>query len=340
MRSPSKFDGELLVGKPGPGLTIHAKNRTIHAYFHGQTQVTRVIPNYALYGDQAQPGWQNSFDFEWIPQRSAPYNWEIHPHVHNAFIQLLYLTEGSVEVMLNNAKRFVHSPCLLIVPAGTVHGFHFSSDVNGPVVTATQKPLESLASVAMPELLQIIRKPAVIALEDSTRYTDALMPLFLAIERESRTHASGQVAEGMSLLTAVLVQISRINQSYQPASTPIPSRKAIQIERFRTLVDARFRDRCSVDAYASDLGVTAGQLTRLCREVLGMSSLDVINARIIHEAQRDLVYTSSSIKQLAASLGFEDEAYFGRFFRKHTGLTPKKFRFEALKQMAQPDNTR
>lgn len=302
--------------------------------------MAKAIPNYALYGDQAQPGWQNSFDFEWIPQRSALYNWEIHPHVHSAFIQLLYLTEGSVEVMLNNAKRFVHSPCLLIVPAGAVHGFHFSSDVNGPVVTAPQKLLESLAAVAMPELLQIIRKPAVIVLEESTRYTDALMPLFLAIERESRTHASGQVAAGMSLLTAVLVQISRINQSYQPASTPIPSRKAIQIERFRTLVDARFKDRRSIDAYASDLGVTAGQLTRLCREVLGMSSLDVINARILHEAQRDLVYTSSSIKQLAASLGFEDEAYFGRFFRKHTGLTPKKFRTEALKQMAQPDSTR
>lgn len=302
--------------------------------------MTRVIPNYALYGDPAQPGWQNSFDFEWIPQRSAPYNWEIHPHVHNAFIQLLYLTDGSVEVTLNNAKRTVNAPCLLIVPAGTVHGFHFSRDVNGPVVTATQKSLESLASVAMPELLQIIRTPAVIALEESTRYTDALMPLFLAIEREFRTHASGQVAAGMSLLTTVLVQISRISQSYQPDATPITSRKAVQIERFRALVDARFKERHSVDAYASDLGVSAGQLTRLCREVLGISSLNVINARVIHEAQRDLVYTSSSVKQLADSLGFEDEAYFGRFFRKHTGLSPKRFRTEAMKQMAQPDSGR
>ena len=146
--------------------------------------MTRVIPNYALYGDRAQTGWQNSFDFEWIPQRSAPYNWEIHPHVHDAFIQFLYLSEGSVEVLLNSAKRIAHAPCLLIVPAGTVHGFHFSKDVNGPVVTATQKPLESLAAVAMPELLQVIRQPAVISLEDSTRYAEALMPLFLAIERE------------------------------------------------------------------------------------------------------------------------------------------------------------
>ena len=56
--------------------------------------MARVIPNYALYGDQALPGWQSILDFEWIPQRSMPYNWEIQPHTHEAFIQILLLTEG------------------------------------------------------------------------------------------------------------------------------------------------------------------------------------------------------------------------------------------------------
>src|SRR4029079_10840543 len=81
------------------------------------------------------------------------------------------------------------------------------------------------------------------------------------------------------------------------------SRKAQQIERFRAQVDARFRERRPVEAYAADLGVTAGQLTRLCREVLGTSSLHVINARVLHEAQRELVYSSLGIKQIAAELG-------------------------------------
>ena len=61
-----------------------------------------------------------------------------------------------------------------------------------------------------------------------------------------------------------------------------------------------------------------------------MSSLAVLQARLVHEAQRDLVYTNTSIKRLASNLGFEDEGYFGRFFRKHTGLTPREFRARAL----------
>ena len=48
------------------------------------------------------------------------------------------------------------------------------------------------------------------------------------------------------------------------------------------------------------------------------------NARLVHEAKRGLIYTSSSIKQLSYALGFADETYFGRFFRKHTSPTSRR----------------
>lgn len=300
---------------------------------------TRVIPNYALYGVQAEPGWHSSFDFEWIPQRSLPYNFKIRPHKHDAFIQLLYLVQGSVEVLLDNSKVSVKAPCLLLIPAQTVHGFHFSEDVNGPVVTAAQRPLESLLNVASPELLPLIRKPAVISLDDSGRHAESLMPLFLAIEREAHLHAVGQLTAGMALLAALCVQVARLVHVSDAAPLSVSSRKTLQIEKFRTLVDANYKKHLPIMVYAEQLGITPGQLSRLCREVLGISSLDVINARLIHEAQRDLVYTTSSIKQLADGLGFGDETYFGRFFRKHTGVSPREFRAKALEAMLKPEGT-
>lgn len=301
---------------------------------------SRAIPNYALYGDQATPAWASLFNFEWIPQRSAPYQWTIQPHRHDAFVQLLHLTAGSAEVQIDDRVHRAIAPCLVLIPAGHVHGFHFAQDVDGPVVTATQKTLESLASVVMPELLPTLRRPRVVSLQDEMRYVDQLMPLFLALERESRTPASGQVAASMSLLMALMVQVDRLCQMVDAETPPpgqAPSRRGRQIERFRALVDQHFRVQRSVPFYASALNITAGQLTRLCRECLGLSSLDVINARILHEAQRELVYTHLSVKQLASELGFEDDAYFSRFFRKHTGLSPKAFRARALAQIESPD---
>ena len=301
-----------------------------------ETPLNARIPNYALYGDQDAPAWSNSFNFEWIPQRSAPYQWEIQVHRHDAFVQLLCLTAGSGEVRLNGARIAARSPCLIVVPAGAAHGFHFTPDVDGPVITATQKVLESLAALLMPGLLEVIRTPRVIALPAEGRPLEPLTPLFLAIERESRTHGSGQTAAGMSLLTALMVQVARLAGAPTPemdGATP-GARRQRQIGQFKTLLDRHFREHRPVQAYADTLGLTAGQLSRICRDVLGMSALDVINARLVHEAQRELVYTVGSVKQLAAELGFGDDAYFSRFFKRHTGQSPREFRAQALAQLS------
>ena len=143
--------------------------------------MARAIPNYALYGDQARPAWLSTFDFEWIPQRSRPYNWDIQPHTHDAFVQVLMLTSGGGTVHLDHARLEMASPCLIVVPAQTVHGFRFTPETNGPVITAAQRPLESLAALVMPELVQTVRTPRVMPL--APEGLEQLMPLFLAVER-------------------------------------------------------------------------------------------------------------------------------------------------------------
>jgi AraC family transcriptional activator of pobA len=293
----------------------------------------RSIPNYDLYGDQSQEGWVNAFQFERIHVRSSSYNYDIRPHTHDSFVQVLYLRSGGGEITINDARYHASQPTLLLIPAQNVHSFRFTPDVDGPVVTAAQKPLESMAALLMPELLPVLRRHAVLTLDASSRHAAALMPLFNAIEREWRMHAVGQVAAGMSLILALMVQIARLSQALEPAPMGHNSRKAQHIERFRALVDEHFRDRWRIEAYADAMGLTAGHLTRLCREVLNASSQDVVNARIVHEAQRELVYSVDSIKKIATIVGFDDEAYFTRFFRKHTGTSPTAFRQNALQSM-------
>ena len=51
-------------------------------------------------------------------------------------------------------------------------------------------------------------------------------------------------------------------------------------------------------------------------------------------AGRGLPLSLLSIKQIAALLGFEDEACFGRFFKKHTGHRPTEFRAMARRHLA------
>jgi AraC family transcriptional activator of pobA len=54
--------------------------------------------------------------------------------------------------------------------------------------------------------------------------------------------------------------------------------------------------------------------------------LQLIHQRLLLEAKRNLVYTSMTVAQVADSLGFSEAAYFSRFFRRATGLSPRAFR--------------
>ena len=102
------------------------------------------------------------------------------------------------------------------------------------------------------------------------------------------------------------------------------------MQRLRSLVEERFREQPTLGVLASEIGITTTQLNRVCRSVLGHPALAVLHARICLEAQRELAYTTLSIKHIAYRLGFTDAGYFTRFFERETGATPSAWRAQAF----------
>ena len=81
-----------------------------------------------------------------------------------------------------------------------------------------------------------------------------------------------------------------------------------------------------VGAYAREIGTSEAALRKSCVRVAGQSPTQLIHARMLIEAERQLRYTGMSITQIAYYLGFEDPAYFSRFFTKGMGASPRSFR--------------
>jgi AraC family transcriptional activator of pobA len=286
------------------------------------------IPNYALYGETAQPVWHESLHVEQISQRSGAHNWEIAAHRHDGLLQLLYLQSGSGEVLFDSERVQVCAPSVVYVPAQVVHGFHWAGQVEGQVITAAQPPLESIAQVLAPNLLAAVRKPQVIALPRWPTEDDPLLPLCLALREEYHNRAREHVASSMALLLALLIQALRHGQEApDPAHRPA-SRRSQQLTGFRELVDRHYREHRPLGFYAGELGMTLATLGRLCQEHLGMTPMNVINARLVLEAKRVLGHSDASVKQIAHELGFADVGYFSRFFRKQCGVSPSAFRVE------------
>ena len=284
------------------------------------------IPNYALYGETAQPVWHEALHVEQISQRSGAHNWEIAAHRHDGLLQLLYLQSGGGEVLFDSDRLQVQAPCVVYVPAQVVHGFHWAGHVEGQVITATQHPLESIAQVLAPGLLPQVRKPQVIALPSWAADEDPLLPLCHALREEYHNRAREHVASSMALLLTLLIQVLRHEPQAAEGEQRPPSRRSQQLAGFREQVDMHYRTHRPLGDYAAELGMTLATLGRLCQEHLGMTPMHVINARLILEAKRMLGHSSLSVKEIAHELGFADVGYFSRFFRKQAGVSPSEFR--------------
>jgi AraC family transcriptional activator of pobA len=287
--------------------------------------MSKRIPNYALYGQAALPAWQDLLHLEWISDRGDMHHREIRPHQHDSLLQVVYVRSGEGEVSLENSRMAFHAPCLILLPQRTVHAFRYSGETDGPVITAAQRPLESMARILSGDLLALMQRPTVIPLPWNTDGTEPIWPLIQMIQSEAQGQERGNVAAGHALLIALLVKITRLEQ---PAVTvrPANSRRSTLLGQFRDLVDQQFKQHWPLTLYAEALGVTPATLGRACREELGESPTAVINQRIVREAQRQLAYTALDIQQIAHELGYGDAAYFSRFFRKQAGIKPSEFR--------------
>ncbi|SAK66981.1 helix-turn-helix domain-containing protein [Caballeronia ptereochthonis] len=294
----------------------------------------RKIPNYSLYGESARPPWYDAFNFEWIVERSAPNDWHIDAHRHDALLQFLYIRGGGGEVLIENSMIEIVPPCVIMLPAQTVHGFNFAPGVDGLVITVAQRSIEAIASIAAPGLVPVLQRAGLMRVSASAARESSLMPIVELLEKEFRATDRAHMAAGMPLLIALFVHVARLCEHESTPSVASTDRRAKQIKRFRELVAAHFREHRPVEFYAQKLGMTVTQLGRICREEIASSPLAVINEHLVREAQRDLVYSNMSVKQIAHGLGFADIAYFSRYFRKQTGVTPTQFQAEAHKALA------
>jgi AraC family transcriptional regulator, transcriptional activator of pobA len=96
--------------------------------------------------------------------------------------------------------------------------------------------------------------------------------------------------------------------------------------QFKQLIDEHFIEKHQVAEYAQLLHISAGYLNDLVKEQSGKTAMEHIHERMVLEAKRKLFHTELSVKEIAYQLGFEDAAYFNRFFKRLVAQTPASFR--------------
>jgi len=95
---------------------------------------------------------------------------------------------------------------------------------------------------------------------------------------------------------------------------------------FLSLVEREYRTHRQLGYYAGILGRSTKYLSRRIKEDTGHNATDWIDRCVILDAQAQLVSTRKTVLEISDSLGFPSQSFFGKYYKRVTGLSPKEFR--------------
>jgi AraC family transcriptional regulator, transcriptional activator of pobA len=292
-----------------------------------------AVPRFFLYGEPPRAADERFVHIETIADRSTLYDWKIRPHTHRDLHQLLVILDGGGEMRAESSTYAFRAPALLVVPAGVVHAFVFNKDTRGYVVTVAESALADL-SRRETSFRALFDAALPVDLTHSALEAHELEEAVVRLQREFTWSAPAHETATEARLVTLLVGAVRATHGITGKGSGARGPRAALVARFRQAVESNLRSGWGVNRYAKALSVTAAQLRAACLEVTGEPPTRIVHDRLILEAKRTLMYTSMTVTETAYELGFDDPAYFSRFFSERVGCSPAAFRRRTENQAA------
>lgn len=255
----------------------------------------------------------------------SPYRKEVRktaPHRHKNYFEIIYFSEGAGTHTVDHLNYEVRPPVIFFVRRDQVHHFDLDDSINpdGYVLIVKTAFVQACTD---PELKHLLASASAMScLYLNTEPFIGLLFDMIARDCNQTTPYPGQQHCLEGLMKALLV---RIIAAAQPA-LPVPTFRTDNYSAFRELLGQAVTPSRQVAYYAGLLNTSPQNLNAVCRKQSGQSASQVIAEFIISEARRLLVYTNSTISEIAFQLNFTDASHFVKYFKRHSGSTPQTYR--------------
>ncbi len=132
----------------------------------------------------------------------------------------------------------------------------------------------------------------------------------------------------ISFMKIFLISASRAKAQQQPDSIPSTTgaKEPVILQNLKEAIEKDFRSKHTPQDYAIQLNISPNALAKITKAHFNKTLTNLIAERIIIEAKRELYLTNKSVKEVAYELGYEDEYYFSRFFKKNVNISPQAYR--------------
>lgn len=256
------------------------------------------------------------------------------PHLHD-FYSIFWIESGEAIHATEYVEYSLKADTILFVPPGLKHRMYIDKSVDGIYILFNEEfiqynrvniqPLKNYRLFNNPEFKSLITVEPV--KKEKLRNITSL----IFNELQNSDEYSQEIV--LNLLHLFLLESRRIfDQQNQVKKEETETTPDTTIIRFKQLVEENFTKEKSVSPYAEMLNINPSCLNELSKRITGITAGELIRNRVIDEIKKLLYSTRMSGKEIAYELGFDDPAYFSRFFKKYTGSTLKEFRDNSRKK--------
>jgi len=290
--------------------------------------VRNEVPNFFVYGEPSRSLDVGFLHVETVMDRKTLHFGRVASHKHPLMGQITYWFQGGGIYRIEDQTWNFSAPTISFVPSNVVHGFEVSDQSNAIVVSVSDDMLKAM----VPQVGLSLDAPAFLSSQPNDPVWPKLDALLDMVAEDYRERGTEDDKVLLGLIAVVLSLMGRLGGD---AALPSTSPTVALGLALRRAIDVHYKQDWPVGRYVALLATTSHLLDKAAREVFGSTVKNMLLERRLLEAKRLLMFTIRSVEDIGREIGFEDPAYFSRFFRKRTGEAPAAWRRRHLEPKAQ-----
>lgn len=246
------------------------------------------------------------------------------PHNHN-FEELLIGIEGELEHFIDFKTSRIRAPFVSFVTKGKVHRLIPKAFEGKCEIWGIRFKSEFIPETTF-QLYSLYHNQANIELKKDTCFQRLVTICQMMYDETQQENIDYAIIK--QLLSTLLTMIE--SERRKTLSTDDASQKTQQISfgNFLSILEENYHRPEGVEFYAEKLFMSSRNLNIICHNILEQSVSEIIETRKLIEAKNLLISTDKTVSEIAHELGYNENSYFSKVFKKKSGQSPGEFRKE------------
>lgn len=245
-------------------------------------------------------------------------------------LQVLLVLEGSIDLSIDYVLfQASTNTVVTIMPTHITKVMKYSPNFKGRLMAVSRAFLEQSMmpnhSSSMIQYMKIRKNPTILLQESEIKTLDECMLRLRQTILQTSHHLQRLLIQ--NTLMGFFIEMGNIFSERKEYNTPpLLTRKEELFESFLRILYMYCKEQHVVSFYAEQLYITPQYLSLILKELTGRSANKWIDEALMQEAKILLKAPQATVQQVADALHFSDQSTFGKFFKKHAGMSPMEYR--------------